>query len=460
MEVGQANHPKRPDPLACGKRSKPVENDLSVPKIDRNSRPQSTRAEDLLATLLETTEDALLTLTLDGTVEVWSRGAEQLYGYSAEEMVGERLTRLAPSEAGVRPTSPGGGAQRLAHHSEAIERLHKDGSPIRVIVRRAAIGGPNGEITGIMERGRGLNGSAALNGANTPGEAQLRMLIEQMSVVLWTTDRQLRITSNWGSGFIGSKIGLGALVGKTLFDCTGLHDPKATPIAEHYGVLRGISSRFEYRHEGRVLDIRLEPLREGAGEIIGCIGVGLDITERKESEEQVHYQSTHDALTGLANYREFMDTLEREVRRANRSQRSFALLLLDLDELKHINDRLGHLAGNRALQRLAAVMKQHCRSTDLAARHGGDEFALLLIDSDPGMAEHVAERIQHCIGRDRGEPRISVSIGASVYPDDGRTTQELLEAADQRLYRRKRNSTNRSATATQAGMAGRRPGES
>jgi diguanylate cyclase (GGDEF)-like protein len=143
-----------------------------------------------------------------------------------------------------------------------------------------------------------------------------------------------------------------------------------------------------------------------------------------------------------------MDTLEREVRRADRSQHSFALLLLDLDELKHINDRLGHLAGNRALQRLATVMKQHCRSTDLAARYGGDEFALLLIDADPGMAEHIADRIQRCIGNDRGEPRISVSIGASVYPDDGRSAQELLEVADRGLYRRKRNSTNRSVTAT------------
>jgi diguanylate cyclase (GGDEF)-like protein/PAS domain S-box-containing protein len=411
--------------------------------------PQSTRPKDLLATLLETSEDALLTLALDGTVEEWSRGAEQLYGYLAEEMVGGGLTRLLPvSEMAIRETLAGGGALGDADHSEITERLHRNGTRICVIVKRAAIHGLDGKITGILERGRGLNRSAALGATDTPGEAQLRMLIEQMPVMLWTTDRELRITSNWGSGFEGSKIGPGELVGKTLFEYTGCQDLKATPIAEHHEALRGQSSRFEYRQEGRVMDIRLEPLRGRTGEIIGCIGVGLDITERKKTENQIRFQATHDALTGLVNYREFMDTLDREVRRADRSQHSFALLLLDLDELKHINDRLGHLAGNRALQRLAAVMKQHCRSTDLAARYGGDEFTLLLIDSDPGMAKHIAERIQGCLSSDRGDPRLSVSIGTSVYPDDGRTAQELLEAADQRLYRRKRNSTNRSITAT------------
>lgn len=410
--------------------------------------PRCTRPEDLIATLLETTEDALLTLAVDGTVEQWSRGAEQLYGYSGAEMVGGGLARLLPEcEEGCDESFPSRMAKVGADRPETVERLHKNGSRIRVIVTRAAIRGPNGETTGILERGRKLLHSAALDKPDAPWESQLRMLIKQIPVVLWTTDRELRFTSNGGSGFKGFKTGPGELVGKTLFEYTQCDDPKASPIAEHYAALRGQSSRFEYRHEGRVMDIRLEPLRGADAEIIGCIGVGLDITERKKNEEEIRYHASHDALTGLANYREFMDTLEREVRRADRSQRSFALLLLDLDELKHINDRLGHLAGNRALQRLAAVMKQHCRATDLAARYGGDEFALLLIDADPGMAEHIAERIQRCVSNDPGEPVISVSIGSSVYPDDGRTMQELLEAADQQLYRRKRNSTIRSATA-------------
>jgi diguanylate cyclase (GGDEF)-like protein len=141
-----------------------------------------------------------------------------------------------------------------------------------------------------------------------------------------------------------------------------------------------------------------------------------------------------------------MDTLERELPRAERGHHLFAVMLLDLDDLKQVNDRLGHLAGNRALKRLAAVMREQCRSTDLVARYGGDEFAVVPIDSDQEMAEHVAERIESFLETDGGEPPISVSIGIAVFPKDGRTAQDLLEIADRGLYRRKKGDPVRKFT--------------
>ena len=411
--------------------------------------PEGARSENLLSTLLETAEDAILTLALDGRIQDWSRGAERLYGYTAAEVVGGPMAcLLSLYETAAHETLLARAVRGEVQSSETTERLHKNGSKVSVRVKRGVIRDAGGEITGILEIGRELSLSSSAKSGNTPGETQLRMLVEQMPVVLWTTDRQLRITSNWGSGLRFSNIRPGELVGQTVYEYLKCQDPQATPIAQHCEALRGASSHFEYTHKNRVLDIHLEPLRGTCGEIMGCIGVGLDITERKKSEEQIRYRATHDALTGLANYREFVDTLEQEVRRADRSRHSFALMLLDLDELKRINDRLGHLAGNRALKRLASVMKQHCRSTDLAARYGGDEFALVLIDANPGMAEQTADRIERCVRNDGIEPRISVSIGISVYPEDGRTAQELLDAADQQLYRRKRSLTNRSMTAS------------
>jgi diguanylate cyclase (GGDEF)-like protein/PAS domain S-box-containing protein len=390
--------------------------------------------ERVLAALLDASEHALLTISVDGTIENWSSGAEQLYGYREEEIVGRPVAMLVPLyEIPAMERLLKSAAQGEILRSGTAERLRKDGSLVVVNLKRRLVRATNGEAPLILETGQERNHR---NG-NNPLESHLYRLIEQLPLVLWTTDRNLRITSNWGSGSEAAKIRPGEFVGKTVYDLLKCHDPGGVPILQHQNGVRGLSSRFEHCRDGRVLDIQIGPLWASEGDIIGCAGVALDITERKKLEEDVRFQATHDALTGLANYREFLGELERELRRSDRSHRPFAVLLLDLDNLKMVNDRYGHLTGNRALKRLAAAMKEHSRSVDLAARYGGDEFALLLIDADPGMAEQVAERIAVCLRGDTEIPALTVSIGMAISPDDGRSVQEVLETADKRLYRRK-----------------------
>jgi diguanylate cyclase (GGDEF)-like protein len=163
-----------------------------------------------------------------------------------------------------------------------------------------------------------------------------------------------------------------------------------------------------------------------------------EVAERRRHEERVRYMAVNDGLTGLANYRRLVEALDVEVKRFGRSRRPFAVLLLDLDGLKQINDHHGHLVGSRALCRVADVLRVHCREVDTPARYGGDEFALVLPETDRQAALQVAKRISERIAAETELPRLSVSIGVAVYPEDGQTMEQLLGSADHALYQEKR----------------------
>jgi diguanylate cyclase (GGDEF)-like protein len=170
---------------------------------------------------------------------------------------------------------------------------------------------------------------------------------------------------------------------------------------------------------------------------VTTLALAAEITERKRAEERVRNLAVSDPLTGLANYRQLVEALETEIKRFGRNERPFVVLLLDLDGLKKINDAMGHLVGSRALCRLADMLRLYSREMDTAARYGGDEFVLILPETDLEAARLVAQRISKRLAEDGEEPKISVSIGTAVYPDDGETTNEILGAADRDLYREK-----------------------
>jgi diguanylate cyclase (GGDEF)-like protein/PAS domain S-box-containing protein len=180
------------------------------------------------------------------------------------------------------------------------------------------------------------------------------------------------------------------------------------------------------------------PIRNTKGEIIGLLGITREINDLKKIEMDLQHIATHDLLTSLPNRYLFFDRLDQAILRAKRYQTSFALLYLDLDRFKRINDRNGHDAGDKFLVRVAKHLKDSIRVSDTVARLGGDEFAILMeaIEHE-GEAVTIAERIIQGF-REASMLGVTASIGISIYPRHGEDGMILLKYADDAMYQAKK----------------------
>jgi diguanylate cyclase (GGDEF)-like protein/PAS domain S-box-containing protein len=194
------------------------------------------------------------------------------------------------------------------------------------------------------------------------------------------------------------------------------------------------------RKDGAILKARISgrAVFDDYGNFAGHEVIAVDITEQRTLEDQLRHQASTDSLTGLANHRRLVEVLHAEICRSKRTGREFSLALLDLDGLKQVNDRFSHSTGDRALCRLGEILRDCCRSIDTAARHGGDEFALVLPETGMVPATLLARRICELLEKETEEPTLSVSVGIASYPKDADTIGTLLHAADKALYAMKR----------------------
>jgi diguanylate cyclase (GGDEF)-like protein len=172
--------------------------------------------------------------------------------------------------------------------------------------------------------------------------------------------------------------------------------------------------------------------------VVGMITYYL--TSRLEESREAYWNlSRLDELTGLANYRAMRERLREEIGRHTRSERSFALVLFDLDGFKQVNDRFGHLGGDRVLAQVARALREGVRAGDIVFRQGGDEFAVIAPETGSAEAEGLCRRLRTRLGEcGEGELRVSSPAGIAIFPGDGRTADDLLSVADIRLLGGKR----------------------
>jgi len=209
---------------------------------------------------------------------------------------------------------------------------------------------------------------------------------------------------------------------------------------------------YRYLHaDGHVVWIhdRSQLVRDGEGRPMFVQGVMFDITAQKEAELSLQHMAYHDTLTGLPNRAMFEEHLDLAVARARRYDRSVAVLFMDLDGFKDVNDSMGHAAGDELLCFVASRLREATRDTDLVARLGGDEFLVLLADlpddrgaSPDAVVQAVADRVSDAVAkpvslRER-TVEITISVGSSVFPFEARDVEELMSRADAAMYAHKR----------------------
>jgi diguanylate cyclase (GGDEF)-like protein/PAS domain S-box-containing protein len=233
------------------------------------------------------------------------------------------------------------------------------------------------------------------------------------------------------------------LVGRSMHEIVAPSDMVRTDRMLH-GVIGGqpvIDFENECIHrEGATITMAWSACWSESEKLVFC--VAHDVTERKRAEVRIWHQAHHDSLTGLPNRMLFHDRLNQALSQARRSQQMIAVLFLDLDRFKRINDSLGHSAGDEVLKEVASRLTAVVRKSDTVARMGGDEFIILLTDlaqgADAGaVAEKIASRLRQPWVRGEHEVEITASIGIAIYPHDGQDADVLLQHADAAQYRTK-----------------------
>jgi diguanylate cyclase (GGDEF)-like protein/PAS domain S-box-containing protein len=410
------------------------------------------RSERRFRALLETAPDAIVIVDWHGHIQLVNGQAERIFGWTREELIGQNIAELIPERFRRRHREHLKGYLPDAHAREMgtgleLFALRKDGSEFPVEISLGPLQTDRGllvssSIRDITERRRA---EAALREA----EEQFRAAFEAAPVgmALVGIDRRVLQANRALCDIVGySREELEA----TTADAITHPDDAAEDAAETARLVAGQAQR--YRAERRLIhvaghvvpvDLSVAVVNDADGVPRHLLVQANDITERKRFEGQLQYLADHDPLTGTFNRRRFEQELDRELARVARYGGGGAVLAIDLDHFKYVNDTLGHSVGDELIARVSRLFDDRLRDSDTIARLGGDEFAVILPGVGRDEATTVAESLLSALrlqghmlpARDGVRPRrVSASIGIALLEGGGRNGEEKLVEADIAMY--------------------------
>jgi diguanylate cyclase (GGDEF)-like protein/PAS domain S-box-containing protein len=313
-------------------------------------------------------------------------------------------------------------------------------------VQRDSAGRPGNDISIVQDISARKQAELAVQRS----EQRFRSLVELSSDWYWELDAELRFTA-FGGRDMGDKYEQ-LLRGRLAWEIPGSDGDVGWADLRARLERREPFRDFEYVYSTnngrrRFVSVSGEPLTDNDGRFAGYRGVSRDVTPRKQAEERIQYLATHDSLTGLPNRVMFAELLNHVLALSRRNQRKFAVLFIDLDRFKFINDSLGHEAGDALLREVAKRLKESLRASDIVARLGGDEFVMLLQDLHSSeqagvIARKLLSAVIKPIELNGQECRVTASIGISVFPDDALDESSLMMHADIAMYHAKEEGKN------------------
>jgi diguanylate cyclase (GGDEF)-like protein/PAS domain S-box-containing protein len=421
------------------------------------------RMGEIFSFMVEHVHDyAIYIMDAEGVILTWNKAAEAMKGYSEQEAIGSFFGMFYTEEDQARrqPQANLRKAARRGVVQDETWRRRKDGSLFWAVIEIIAIRTRQGELSGFCKITRDLTSSKILRNqlAAEKERAQVTLAAIGEAVIAVNADGRVEYMNPKAERLTGwsSTDALGCPLGDVFHvvdESTLLSRTRQLVSALQHGRTLGhgpndvMTSRNGTRFtiEGVAAPIHHQ---DGDGSAAGGAIIFRDVSDSRQQFREVAYQATHDALTGLVNRAEFEHCLQRSLYRARHSRTPGALLFMDLDRFKLINDSCGHDAGDTVLKQLSALYRHEVRERDILARLGGDEFALIADHCSKEEAYAIARKIlestqAYQFSRDGKVFQLGVSIGLAMFDHTTSNGQELLKQADSACYAAKQEGRNR-----------------